>query len=234
MRTELGELNDMEAIGQLLPVGGLNLIDVGCGAGVMAKALAEQASTVLGIEPDPVQAEKNRAAQPAVNVTLKEAGGEAIPAEDNSVDGVFFFRSLHHVPGALMDKALAEAARVLKPDGFLYVLEPGMEGNHFTMMRPFHDETEVRTLAQQALERTAEGLFEESGKYAYMMRPRHESFDAMVDQFTGMSFNAITREMMDVPEVREAFEAARADDGYVFDQPMLVNLYRRVRGNGAG
>lgn len=229
MRKELGEMDDMGAVGRLLSLDGLSLIDAGCGAGGMASALAEQGASVLGIEPDPAQAEKNRAMPPASNVKLMEAGAEAIPAEDDSVDGVFFFRSLHHVPGALMDKALGEAARVLKPDGFLYVVEPGMEGNHFKMMRPFHDETEVRTLAQQALERRAKPLFEACDKYVYMQHPRHESFDAMVDLLTGMSFNAITREMMDQPEVRENFEAARTDDGYVFDQSMLVNLYRRVR-----
>lgn len=229
MRKDLGEMDDMEAVGHLLSLQGLSLVDAGCGAGGMARALAEQGANVLGIEPDPTQAEKNRASPPAPNVELIEAGAEAIPAEDGSVDGVLFFRSLHHVPGALMDKALVEAARVLKPDGFLYVVEPGMDGNHFEMMRPFHDETEVRTLAQQALDRTADNLFEDKGKYLYMQHPRHESFEAMVDLFTGMSFNGITREMMDLPEVRESFEAAGTEEGYIFDQSMLVNVYRGVR-----
>jgi len=77
--------------------------------------------------------------------------------------------------------------------------------------------------------RSADNLFEESEKYLYMQHPRHESFEALVDLFTGMSFNGITREMMDRPEIRENFEAAATEDGYVFDQPMLVNLYRRAR-----
>ncbi len=126
-----------------------------------------------------------------------------------------------------MDQAFVEAARVLKPGGFVYVVEPGMEGSHYEMMRPFHDETEVRTLAQQALDRTAESLFQRVGKYVYMQHPRHESFAAMRDFFTAMSFNDIDREMIDLPEVHESFAAARCQDGYVFDQPMLVNLYRR-------
>lgn len=229
-RTDLGELDDMGAVARLVNVEGAQLIDVGCGAGDGSRALAGLGATVLGVEPDPVQAGKNRAAPEISGVTLTEAGAEALPAEDASVDGVMLFRSLHHVPRDLMDKALEEAARVLKPDGFLYVVEPGMEGNHFTMMLPFHDETEVRTLAQEALERTADGLFAESSKYVYMQRPRHDNFEAMIDRFTGMSFNAITREMVDVPEVRERFEAARGEDGYVFDQPILVNVYRGVRG----
>ena len=227
LRTDLGELTDIACVSRLLSVEGLSLIDVGCGAGNVARALAELGAVVLGVEPDPVQAQKNRGTEPVPNVTLVEAGAEALPTDDSSVDGVLFFRSLHHVPRELMDKALIEAARVLKPGGFVYVVEPAMDGNHYKMMRPFHDETEVRTLAQQALDTTAESLFEQVGKYVYMQHPRHESFEAMREFFTGMSFNDIDREMIDVPEVRENFEAARTEDGYVFDQPTLVNCYRR-------
>ena len=226
-RSDLGELTDIEGVTRLLSVEGLSLIDVGCGAGDVARALAELGAVVLGVEPDPVQAQKNRSAEPVPNVTLVEAGAEALPADDRSVDGVLFFRSLHHVPRELMDKAFMEAARVLKPGGFVYVVEPGMEGSHYKMMRPFHDETEVRTLAQQALAKTADSLFEPVGKYVYMQHPRHESFEAMRKFFTAMSFNDIDREMIDVPEVRESFEAARCEDGYVFDQPTLVNFYRQ-------
>jgi ubiquinone/menaquinone biosynthesis C-methylase UbiE len=225
-RTDLGDMTDMEVVAHLANVSGLNLVDIGCGGGDGSRGLAQMGATVLGLEPDPVQAEKNRAAAPTDNVTLIEAGAQDLPVEDNSADGVMFFRSLHHVPGELMDKALKEAARVLKPGGFLYVLEPAMYGNHYEMMRPFHDETQVRTQAQQALERTADGLFSDCGKYVYMLRPRHESFEGMVNAFTAMSFNGITREMVDVPGVRADFEAARTDDGFVFEQPMLVNVYR--------
>jgi ubiquinone/menaquinone biosynthesis C-methylase UbiE len=229
MRTDIGEVSDVEAVTTLLKVTDLHLIDVGCGSGAISAELAKVGANVLGVEPDPVQAEKNRAANPVDNVTLIEGSAEALPAKDNSMDGVMFFRSLHHVPGNLMDKALNEAARVLKPDGFLYVVEPGVDGSHFKMMRPFHDETEVRDLAQQSLGRIADTLFEECEKYVYMLHPRHESFDAMADFHTAMSFNAITRDMVDVVEVRENFEAAATKDGYVFDQPILINLYRTKR-----
>ena len=229
LRQELGELTDLEAVAQLVPIEGCNLIDAGCGAGHLARGLAGLGAVVLGVEPDPAQAHQNRFAEPVDNVTLVKAGAEALPAEDGSVDGVLFCRSLHHVPKALMDQALKEAARVIKPDGFVVVIEPGMEGSHYRMMRPFHDETEVRTLAQQALDTTARTLFEDEQKYVYMQHPRHESFEAMKDFFTSLSFNDISRDMIDVPEVRENFEAARTDDGYVFDQPTLVNVYRKPR-----
>lgn len=229
MRNDLGELNDLEAVDRLISVDGLNLIDAGCAGGDTARALADRGAIVLGVEPDPVQAAKNKEAPAHPNVTLAEAGAEALPAEDNSADGVFFFRSLHHVPREQMDHALCDAARVLKADGFLYVVEPSMEGSQFAMMRPFHDETEVRTLAQESLARAAELLFAESEKYVYVQHSRHENFETMKARFSGMSFNDIDQDKIDQPEVRSHFERAKTDDGYVFDQPMLVNLYRRVK-----
>ncbi len=51
---ELGEATDMEAVDRLLPVTGLALADVGCGAGRTSRALAERGATVLGVEPDPI------------------------------------------------------------------------------------------------------------------------------------------------------------------------------------
>ena len=88
---------------------------------------------------------------------------ESLPVADGSVDGVFFFRSLHHVPVEHMDTALAEAMRVLKPGtGFLCVIEPAVTGTYFKVMRPFHDETLVRAHAQAALGRLATTMFLEA------------------------------------------------------------------------
>ena len=184
------------------------------------------APIVLGVEPDTEQSEKNRSRPPTRNVTFVEAGGEALPAEDSSVDGVLFFRSLHHVSPDLMEKALCEAARVLRPDGFLYVAEPSLDGSYFAMTHWFNDETEVRGRAQTALDECTPNLFGESCKYVYTVRIRYADFETMAASYVHRSFGRVPRAMIDVPEVREQFEAARSGDEYVFEQPVLVNLYR--------
>ncbi len=176
MRTDLGELTDLGAVDRLVEVNGLDLIEVGCAGGAAARGLAERGATVLGIEPDAEQAEKNRAAAAVPGVTLVEAGGEALPATDASVDGVVLFRSLHHVPPSLMNQALTEAARVLKPGGVLYVAEPGMSGSHYDMSCPFNDENAVRTRAQQALGPLAASLLQPTRTYVYTPRRRHPAF----------------------------------------------------------
>lgn len=227
-RKDLGELTDIAAVAALLTVEGLSVVDVGCGPGKVTRELCALRVTVLGAEPDPIQAKKNREAPPTTGLTFIEAGAENLPVESGSVDGVFFFRSLHHVPIGRKEVALAEAARVLKPDsGFLCVVEPAMTGTHFKVMRPFNDETLVRTEAQAALDTTATRLFRNEERYQYVQFPRYENFEAMVTRVTGQTFNAIRRESVETDEVKSLFEAGRSDDGeYVFEQPMLLNLYR--------
>ena len=163
---DLGERSDLAALGGIVPLAGLLIVDVGCGPGDIAQALVAVGATVVAAEPDPVQAAKNREAPPVAGLRFVEARAESLPIADASVDGVCLFRSLHHVPVESMNAALAEAARVLKPDtGFLCIVEPGMTGTHFPVMRPFHDETHVRTMAQAALARTASRLFRDAATY---------------------------------------------------------------------
>lgn len=227
MRQNLGPLTDIEAVTRLLDVRGKAVVDVGCGPGDIARALASAGATVTGVEPDPVQAAKNAAAPQSPGVTLMEAGAEALPIPTASQNAVFFFRSLHHVPITAMDLALKEAARVLKPGGSLAIIEPGMAGSHFAVMRPFHDETIVRNAAQAALARTAAKLFKTASQHEYHMTAKYLDFEAMVTRVTGQTFNRVSRSAVETSEVRALFEQGRTEAGdYIFQQEMLVNLYQ--------
>ena len=49
----------------------------------------------------------------------------------------------------------------------------------------------------------------------------------MATRFAGNTYNNIRREDVETDEVRALFERGRVSDGeYVFEQPMLLNLYR--------
>jgi len=227
-RDDLGECSDVAAIQKLIAVTSLELLDVGCGAAAASRELVRCGAIVTGLEPDPIQAERNRSAMPMTGLTLLEGRAEALPVPDQSVDGVIFFRSLHHVPLGSMDTALREATRVLRQgSGFLAVVEPGMTGSHFKVMRPFHDETSVRIAAQAALSRLCDaGFYARISRHAFVQYPRHANFEEMVERVTGQTFNSISREMVETDEVRYLFEHGRTDQGdYAFEQPMLLDLF---------
>ncbi len=225
--TELGRATDLEIIERLVELDGCDIVDVGCGNGAVSAKLAAQGAIVLGLEPDPIQAAKNREADAIPNVTLVEGSAESIPRETGSVDAVFFGKSLHHVPKDLMDAALREAARVLKPDsGVLYSLEPDMRGVFSQLMKPFHDETVVRAWAQEALTRTADPMFEEAAQYWYEITIVFPDFDGFTQRALGASYNKIDAGKVMTDEVRRRFEAGRSGDGFSFDNLMRVRLYR--------
>lgn len=127
------------------PVSDLAILDVGCGTGWLARALGRRGARSLALD--------NQWA-----LLLREAGGPAVaavaqslPFADRSWDGVVLFNSLHHVPVPAMDGTLAEAARVVRRGGWIYVAEPIAAGAFFDLVRVVDDETDVRAAAQSAL-----------------------------------------------------------------------------------
>ncbi len=129
------------------PFAGRRILDVGCGHGALARALAKRGAVVTGIDP---QEEAVAAAQAAVpDASFTRASGEALPYADGAFDAVVILNALHHVPAAVMGAALVEAARVSA--GPLLVIEPLAEGTFFEAMRSVEDETEIRALAQAAI-----------------------------------------------------------------------------------
>ncbi len=219
-----GRSTDLAVLERLVPLRGRRVVDVGCGAGDLARALAERGAEVLAVEPDPAQAARNRAAPPTPGVVFSEGRAQALPVEDGAMDGALFGRSLHHVPSADMGAALAEAARAVRAGGFVYVLEPVMAGAFSAVLKPFHDETEVRRLAREALGKAAP-LFASEREVRYEIEVRFESHDAFVTRFQGLGYNSYDTASVASAEVKRLFDAGRTARGdYAFVQPMRVNL----------
>jgi len=132
----------------LTDVGGALCADVGCGEGALVRALAALGARATGVEIDAPKVAL-AAARPRVgHEAYVEGRGEALPFDDESLDLVTFVFSLHHVPVALLDAALDEARRVLRPGGRLHVVDPLATGDMSEVLKPLEDETEVREAAQ--------------------------------------------------------------------------------------
>ena len=95
-----------------------DLLEVGCGNGVVSRYLAEEyAGEVTGIDVDPEQiklARKNTVGMP--NIRFLETDAIKLPFEDNSFSIVLSFGVLHHIHNWL--DVLKEIKRILKPDGY--------------------------------------------------------------------------------------------------------------------
>jgi SAM-dependent methyltransferase len=94
-------------------VQGRDVLDVGCGEGRFCRMLAARGARTIGIDPTVELIAEARRLQPGG--VFHEAGGEALPLSDASVDLVVSYVSLVDIPD--YRAAIREMARVLRPGG---------------------------------------------------------------------------------------------------------------------
>jgi ubiquinone/menaquinone biosynthesis C-methylase UbiE len=104
----------------LIPFGdlaGRDVLEIGCGSGVHARLLAEAGArlTAVDLTPTAIEMTRRRLELHGLTATVLEADAEALPLPDASFDFVWSWGVLHH--SADTGRALAEAARVLRPGG---------------------------------------------------------------------------------------------------------------------
>lgn len=104
---------------------GKEVADLGAGEGALTLLLARFARRVTAVDLSPVMLREleGRAAGTGVGERIRTEEGdiEALPLDDASVDAAFLSQALHHA--ARPAKAVAEAARILRPGGRLVVLD---------------------------------------------------------------------------------------------------------------
>lgn len=220
-----------EVIGELLPLAGRSVLEVGCGEGVLLGWLRRRGATAFGLEVEAARLERARAAMGPAG--LAAGVGEALPFADGVLDAVLYHNSFHHVPLDRQTEALVEAARVLRPTGRLLVLEPLAEDGYFELVRPLEDETAIRAAALAALGRTEALGFAPVARERYVQLVQRRSLEELLDALLAADPARKAR----LPEARPAIEAAwgrlgcATPDGRLFRQPMLaLCLERRAEG----
>jgi len=120
----LHEINPLRLdwIAQLCPMPGKRVVDVGCGGGILADAMARRGAEVLGID---LATKSLRVAQlhaleaETPNVTYREASAEALAAEQPaSFDVVTCMEMLEHVPDPA--SIVRACATLVRPGGWVF------------------------------------------------------------------------------------------------------------------
>jgi ubiquinone/menaquinone biosynthesis C-methylase UbiE len=203
------------------------ILELGCGSAAHARKIAElhRNCSINALEVDKIQHEKNLNSDAPSNITFVEAGAQDIPFDANTHDIVFMFKSLHHVPIDLMDKALEEIKRVLKPGGMAYISEPIFDGEYNEIMRIFHDEQEVREQAFAAVKRAVDSnLLNLKEEIFFKTQSKKESFAIFKEEILNRTFVEHKLDEETWAIVEEKFENNMTPDGAVFLQPHRVDL----------
>jgi SAM-dependent methyltransferase len=220
--------NEGDVLDELLHLDGATILELGCGKAEKTRIVAANAASVLALEVDEIQLAKNLAITDLHNVRFAHAGAENIPAADSSFDIVLMFKSLHHVPGELMDSVFSEIRRVLKPGGVAYISEPVYAGDFNEVLKLFHDEKAVREAAYAAEIRAAS-----SGRLAlvtqkFFLQPMHFAdfghFEQQVIKATHTE-HRLSAETLE--KVRSKFEGYMTPDGATFQMPIRVDLFKK-------
>lgn len=100
---------------------GKRVVDIGCGGGILAEAMAARGADVLGIDlaAEPLRVAALHAQQSRARVDYREVSAEALAAElPGAFDVVTCMEMLEHVPEP--ESTVAACARLARPGGWIF------------------------------------------------------------------------------------------------------------------
>ena len=214
-----------------LPLDGARVIDIGCGEGWLTHLVAPKTVTAVGIDPSTIALERARASNGVSNGIFVQASADDLPFDPASTDVAIYYNSLHHVPEAIRDKALAEAARVLSPGGLLCIVEPEASGSCYELFQPIDDESAVYAATYSLLLTIANGVeFQQVHEERFMDGFIYRDFRQFLDN--ALLVDAQRAELVSEleGELRELFERLGevVEGGRRYDIVHRLNLLRRL------
>jgi 2-polyprenyl-6-hydroxyphenyl methylase / 3-demethylubiquinone-9 3-methyltransferase len=119
----LHEINPLRAnfIDGLSPVAGRDLVDVGCGGGILAEAMAQRGARVTGIDMGeaPLSVARLHQLESGLDIDYRQATAEELAEEEpEAYDVVCCLEMLEHVPDP--GSVVAACAALARPGGSLY------------------------------------------------------------------------------------------------------------------
>ena len=221
---------ESEIVNDLLSLDGKHILELGCGSAEITRNIAASGVNrrITALEVDEIAHEKNLQITDLPNVFFALSGAQEIPLDDESVDVVFMFKSLHHVPLDLMEASMHEIKRVLKPGGLVYISEPVFAGDFNEILRLFHDEQKVRQAAFNTIKKAVdEGLFDLVEERFFNSPMKFESFAEFENNTIKATHSSHRLDEKLYNLVKQRFEQHIGNDGAHFLMPMRVDLLQK-------
>ena len=108
-------IDEIEAGAVIELAAGRDVLEVGCGTGLVLERVARVARLAEGVDLSPGMLEHARQR----GLSVREGDATALPFPDASFDVVYAFKVLAHVPD--VDRAIAEMFRVVRPGGHVLI-----------------------------------------------------------------------------------------------------------------
>jgi ubiquinone/menaquinone biosynthesis C-methylase UbiE len=219
-----------EIYNRLLSLDNKHILELGCGSAQITRDIATSGTKrkVTAFEVDEIAYEKNLQIKDLPNVTFGLAGAQEIPLQDESVDVVFMFKSLHHVPLELMNVSMHEIRRVLKPGGLAYISEPVFAGDFNEILRLFHDEQKVREAAFNTVKKAVDdGLFRLVEEIFFNSPMKFENFAEFESNIIKATHSNHVLDEKLYNLVKQRFEQHIGNDGANFLMPIRVDLLQK-------
>ena len=103
------------------PLSGIEVLDVGCATGLVARFLSQSVRSVTGIDVLPESIAIAKKENPGPNIRYLDFDGKKMPFSDAAFDAAVLNHVLAYVPLAGQTDFVAEIFRVLRPGGLLYL-----------------------------------------------------------------------------------------------------------------
>ena len=184
----LHEINPLRAnyIDENSPVAGRQLVDIGCGGGILAEAMARRGATVTGIDMGeaPLAVARLHQEESGVDVRYLQSTAEALAQQEaGTFDIVCCLEMLEHVPDP--GSVISACATLAKPGGSLYFSTINRNPKAFVF---------AIVGAEHILKLLPAGTHE----YAKFIKPSElagwiRDAGLVVEGMTGLTYNPLTR-----------------------------------------
>jgi ubiquinone/menaquinone biosynthesis C-methylase UbiE len=187
----------LDALARYAGGGPLRLVvDLGSGTGLSARAWADRAAEVVGIEPNPAMLVVAEAQTSERNVRFIEAFADETGLAEGSVDLVTCSQSFHWMDRA---RVLAEAARILRPGGVFAaydydmppLVHPEVDAafrEHLELRRHYRDEQKVEAGWTRMPKPEHLEAIRQSGHFTYAREAVfHDSAEVVAGRILGLA-----------------------------------------------